>query len=367
MKSLFVMGFEASGKTILTLGLSLCLMDKGVQVGYFKPVGTPSSSGPLTEDEGVKLLKEILGLPTKEKVLSPVSIGAHYLSSSQRKEKYQDLITSALTTVKKEQRPDVLLIGGATNPYILSSYGLDAVSLAQRFKAPVILSVNANSDFALDQSLFLNHYLQEKGVPVLGNVFNNVFRPLQDKVEGVYQPLFEEQGCKVLGIVPATSEINYPTAREYVGTLGGELLIGEDFLDKRIENIVVGSMTMEGALKYLQRSPNKAVVIGGDRNDLALCALETSTSLLILTGGLYPNIKVISQAEEKEVPVLLVHHDTYSTVELIHSINKGFRIHPHDKEMIGLVKKNIHSYCNWDALWDYLEIDGGVPEGVTDS
>lgn len=357
MKSLFVMGFEASGKTILTLGLSLCLREKGVKVGYFKPVGTSSSPTAVMEDEGVLLMKEVLDLPTNDEVLSPVSIGSHYLSSTLRQEKYREMIAASFQKIKKEQRPDLLLIGGATNPYILSSYGLDAISLAQSFEAHVIVSVNANSDFSLDQSLFLNHFLKEKGVLVLGNVFNNVFRPLQDKVKGVYQPLFKSQGCRVLGIIPATSEINHPTAREYVGILGGELLMGEEFLDKRIENIVVGSMTMEGALKYLQRSPNKAVVIGGDRNDLALCALETSTSLLILTGGLYPNIKVISQAEEKEVPVLLVHHDTYSTVELIHSINKRFRIHSHDKELIQLVKKNIHSYFDWDSFWNFLELD----------
>lgn len=355
MKSLFIMGFEASGKTLLALGLSLCLKDKEMKVGYFKPVSS-SSSGTREEDEGVALMKEILGLASTVEDLSPVRIGSHYLSSVQRKKKYREMIETSLEKVKREEDPDVLLMGGATNPYLLSSYELDSVSLAKTLGTPVLISINAQNDFSLDEVLFLNTYLKEKGVEVIGNVFNNVFRPLQDKVTGIYQPILEEKGYVVLGSIPATSEINYPTAKEYVGTLGGEILIGEEFLNKRIENIVVGSMTMEGALKYLQRSPNKAVVIGGDRNDLALCALETSTSLLILTGGLYPNIKVISQAEEKEVPVLLVHQDTYSTVELIHSINKRFRIHPEDREIIDLVKKNVNSYCDWKPLWDFLEM-----------
>lgn len=354
MKSLFIMGYEASGKTLLALGLSLCLKERGMKLGYFKPVGS-SSSTTKEEDEGVTLMKEILELPSSTEELSPVRIGSHYLSSRQRKKKYRDRIFSSLQALKEREDPDLLLIGGATNPHLLSSYGLDSVSLALELETPVLISINASNDFSLDQILFLNKYLKESGVEILGNLFNNVFRPLQDKVSGVYRPLLEDQGYKVLGSIPATTEINYPTAKEYVGTLGGELLMGEEFLDKRIENIVVGSMTMEGALKYLQRSPNKAVVIGGDRNDLALCALETSTSLLILTGGLYPNIKVISQAEEKEVPVLLVHQDTYSTVELIHSINKRFRIHPEDKEIIELVKKNVKSFCDWEPLWEFLE------------
>lgn len=55
-----------------------------------------------------------------------------------------------------------------------------------------------------------------------------------------------------------------------------------------VEDIVIGTMAIESALGYLRRTANKAVIIGGDRLEAALYALETSTAALILTGGLYP-------------------------------------------------------------------------------
>ena len=74
-------------------------------------------------------------------------------------------------------------------------------------------------------------------------------------------------------------------------------------------------MDVESALKYFRKTPNKAVITGGDRADIQMAALETSTRCLILTGNLYPSPAVIRRAEELDVPVLLTDMDTLSTVE----------------------------------------------------
>ena len=76
---------------------------------------------------------------------------------------------------------------------------------------------------------------------------------------------------------------------EFYDILGGEILAAHDHLHLPVEDVVIGAMTTAGALTYLRRAANKAVILGGDRADLALAALETSTSVLILTGGLYPD------------------------------------------------------------------------------
>ncbi len=44
-------------------------------------------------------------------------------------------------------------------------------------------------------------------------------------------------------------------------------------------------------------------------------ALETSTSVLVLTGNVRPAAQVIDRAEEREVPIILVPDDTLTTVE----------------------------------------------------
>ena len=58
----------------------------------------------------------------------------------------------------------------------------------------------------------------------------------------------------------------------------------------------------------------------GDRADIQLAALETSTTCLILTGNLRPSPLIVKQADEFGVAVLLVRTSTLQTVEAIEGI-----------------------------------------------
>ena len=153
--------------------------------------------------------------------------------------------------------------------------------------------------------------------------------------------------------MPQRRAIAAPTVNEFLNVLGGELLTQQTNLNRLVENITVGTMTPESALSYLRRSSNKAVITGGDRIDMALTALETSTSVLILTGGLYPDLKVISRAEEKGVPVILVHYDTFSTVENLHSIYRT--INPKNEEAIRILKEDVNKFIDFGPIMELIK------------
>ena len=205
-------------------------------------------------------------------------------------------------------------------------------------------------DYSFDKTIFYNEHFRLAGVPILGNIFNNVSRTLLDKTRGIYTPILEDAGFPVLGVIPQKAEIAAPTVREYYDTLGGELLVGdENKMMHLVEEVVIGSMTIEGALSYLRRAPNKAVITGGDRSDIAITALETSTSVLILTGGLYPDVSVISKATEKNVPVILVHYDTYTAIERMHEVSR--RIHPSDTKAVQIPKITSTNSAAGSPLW----------------
>ena len=70
-----------------------------------------------------------------------------------------------------------------------------------------------------------------------------------------------------------------------------------------------------------------AVVTGGDRTDLQMAALESSTQCLILTGHIPPVDFILSRAEEVEIPVLSVDLDTLTTVEIIDRAFGQVRLH----------------------------------------
>jgi BioD-like phosphotransacetylase family protein len=207
-----------------------------------------------------------------------------------------------------------------------------------------------DDDYALDRLLLVNSFIRDSGLDLVGTVLNNIPKQLLDKVKGVCAPLMEERGFRVLGSIPARTELTAPTVQELWDILGGELLVGHEELSRPVEDVVIGAMTQESALSYFRRSVNKAVITGGDRSDVALAALATSTSVLILTGGLYPDVKVLACASEKGVPVLLVPGDTYATIERLHLVARKFKAN--DVQGITAAKESLERYCDYQTIWE---------------
>ncbi len=352
MKSLYIMGTPGSGKTVVALGLAQKLHQEGYKVGYFKPVAS-GRKVPGSGDMDSALLKKVLDLKAPLEIIAPVSAGPFYLSAQMVMKDALARIRGAFEEISRGA--DVVLIDGALSMDILGSHGLDSVALAKALGSHALLVLKVENDYSLDNAIFLNRHLVLEGITVAGNIFSNVPRPLYAKTDGVYRPILEKAGYKTLGVFPSRPEIAAPTVAEFYDALGGEILAGHEHLNLRVEDVIIGSMTIAGALTYLRRAANKAVILGGDRADLALAALETSTSVLILTGGLYPDVKVLARAEEMHVPVILVHYDTYTTIEKLALVSR--QIQPHDQESIRAALENIESYCDWTSIIQGLAED----------
>jgi len=346
MKSLYIMGTPGSGKTVTVLGLAQKFRQEGYRVGYFKPVANVRSLADGNMDMDAVLMKEVLNLEAPLKKIAPFNVNPSYLSARANLEEALDNILEAYREVS--DGAEIMLIDGALSYDILGSYGMDCVSLAKKFGSAALLVLKVENDYSLDNAIFLNRCLTCEDIPVIGTIFSNVPRPLYAKTDGIYRPLLDKAGFRTLGVSPTRPEIASPTVAEYHEALGGEILAGHDRMDLLVEDVIIGAMTMEGALTHLRRTANKAVILGGDRADLALAALETSASVLILTGGLYPDVKVIARAEEKRVPVILVHYDTYATVEKMGQVSR--HIQPSDKVSIRVALDNIEQYCNWQFI-----------------
>jgi len=349
VKSLFIMGTPASGKTAASVGLALRFQQEGYRVNYFKPVGITGGTSRDEDEDGV-LMKSVLRMDHSLKDIVPYTVGPSYLSGNRNCVSLQEII-SAYRRVSEGS--DIVIVGGASFPHIMGCVGLDSITLAREFKSTAVFLIHIENDFSLDNAIFINSYLECRGIPIAGNIFNNVPRALLAKTQGVYQAVIEEKGYRSLGVVPRRPEIASPTVAEYFEALGGEVLSGKENMDRLVEDVLVGAMTIESALGYLRRAPNKAVITGGDRADIALAALETSTSALILTGGLYPDVKVIARAIEREVPVLLVHYDTYTTLERCAEISR--RLRPTDRRSIELAQENIDKYIDWKGILKTLK------------
>ncbi len=68
------------------------------------------------------------------------------------------------------------------------------------------------------------------------------------------------------------------------------------------------------------------MITGGNRADIQLAALETSTRCVVLTGDQMPNRILLARAREAGVPMILVRYDTLTTVEKLESVLGRIRI-----------------------------------------
>jgi len=355
LKKVYLMGKTGSGKTAIALGLALIWKEKGLKVAYFKPK-TAGQNLPPNQDTDVSILKKVLDLPWTPEQIAPVKTESTYIFgqsdyNSISVEKMERKLEDSFREISDVSQ--VMIIEGGKSPYACFSILLDDFSLAKKWEVPVIYISNLDKDDDLDELLFYNNYIQSRGLFLLGNILNGVSPEKLDRTRNFFQPFMEEKGYKLLGLIPTNPAISFPTVAEFHETLQGELLAGEENLGRPVEDIVVGTMTIEGALRYLRRALNKAVITGGDRSDLALTAMETSTSVLILTGGLYPDIRVISQAREKGVPVILVNYDTYTTIGMLQGIVRQIR--SDDTKTTALIRDEIAKCCQWEKIESEME------------
>jgi len=362
MKKLLVSGVRRSGKTVFCLSLALILREQGLRVGYFKPIGWQTlvkerfPSGKhlgYFGDPDAHLLKEVLELEQPLGEIVPVLTDFHYLTSlaGETDEALEKRIIEAYGRVS--EGVDVLLIEGGHIPPLLCSRGLSNYHLAKKFDAKYLIMGRIRSDLYVDDLVFRKTILDLLKINCVGTVLNNVPRISLQRAKGIIKPILEEKGLKVWGIIEEKRELTAPTVADVQDLLEGEILEAPENLDNiLVEDILVGSMTAESAIRYFRRSVNKAVVAGGDRDDIALAALETSTSVLILTGNLYPDVRVLSKAREKNVPVILVPYDTYTTISKLEGLTG--KLKPTNMERIEKLKNTIKTEVDWKGLYETL-------------
>jgi BioD-like phosphotransacetylase family protein len=348
--SIYISGTGYSGKTALCLGLYGKFQEMGFRVGYFKPVGQGQKmvDGKL-RDLDVILMKEVMDLSEPLDELCPVVLGKRYLDQiSKECPEAKDKILKALEKVKEDK--DVLLIESASRPEYLTCCGLDVPELSKVFNAKILLSVKGDDDDVAEKAILYRDYMKWKDAELLGVVLNFVPYEQLERMRGIVSSVLERCGLEVLGVVPDHRELTNPSVSDLVDILGAEVLAGRENLENLIEGYLVGAMSPESAMSWFRRSVGGALITGGDRTDLILTALETKPSTIVLTGNIYPSARVLSAAEAKKIPVLLVPYDTYTTVTRLDLLEGRIVPSPTSTKKIQLTRQIIGEYVDWKRI-----------------
>jgi len=342
-----------SGKTSLCLGLGLQMQADSKKVGYLKPIGTqPFMVGNNLADEDANFVRQVLRLETPAWELSSVMVTNDLLEEILAGKDVETIgkgLESAVTTASEKH--DVLLLEGGTSMRDGSSVGLDTLHVVNRLDVPVLSVTRWRSlRFVLDDIMAARARLGEH---LFGVVINAVPEDAMELANEQLRPYLEKQGIRTYGILPYQQSLTAVTIGEIVELLEAQVLTGDHLFSHLVENLTVGAMTVESALPRFRRQVNKAVVTGGDRADIQAAALETSTSVLVLTGNLQPSPSILKMAEERGVAVLLVRQNTITAVESIEKIFGRTRLGQAEK--LNRFQAIIEEHIDYDRLKEDLD------------
>lgn len=341
---------ERAGKSFLSLGFIQKLQKEGKSFAYFKPIGVPKAAFSDKADPDVSfILNTVYKTPHPYELISPVSIpDAYYIDliDSNKREEYLQLIKKAYDELTKDV--EYIIVEGNPSIRKFVRVGIDDVSIAQMLGIKDLIFVSTDSsDRCIDNFFFTKNYFEFRKMNILGIIFNKIDYEYIARINELAEDHISRYNIPILGIIERSVELFSPRVSELKEQIGGELINepASSGLNNIVETYLIGAMNAQAALKYFRQVKRAAVITGGDRADLAVAALDQDVSCLILTGFMQPDIRVITAANEKKIPIILSPSDTYTTMRNLERLKPGIQKDELDK-VLHIVEKEI----DWDLL-----------------
>ncbi len=347
---------QFAGKNLMTIAFGLKLQKEGLKVGYMKPVGAvPGMKNGKEGDEDAFFVQEVLGLDDDPALVTPVLVTRDFKTKAFRTpcEGLLDIIVKAYE--KLSQDKDVMLISGSGSFLHAGRYcSVNGPAVVAALGVKTLLLDRFDNGLNYDYVLSAKDILESQGNELVGAVLNDLHHSYMDEAKDMIAPALQSRGVDVLGLIPRDPFMAGMKISDLAERLGGRILTAAAGGDRLIDSFLIGTMQVENFLTHFQRQKNAAVILGSDRADLQLVALEGHCPCLVLTGNLYPNDIIMNRAEVLGVPMILVREDTFSTANLMETVQKTHKLREQIKINHGtqLVNANV----DLNALRDKLGI-----------
>ena len=353
-KYLLIASTEAyCGKSATILGLSYLAQTQDISIGYGQPLAADFREN--QEDpapaEDAKILVSALGLSPEQAKQPLLFLDRHTIEKRLQGSDRQDYSKTVRDYISGIGG-DLVFLEGSSNLWEGSIFNLSVPEIAELVDASILLVARYHPQLLVGSLLSAKKFLGER---LLGVVINDVPPEEFSTASETIKQYLEEQHIPVLGMIPKDRILNSVSVRELAKRLNAEVLCCAEHLDWMIESLSIGAMNVNSALGYFRQRENMAVVTGGDRTELQMAALETSTHCLILTGRIPPQDIIIERAESLEIPVLSVNTDTLTTVEVV---DKAFGKAPLQEEIkVRQIKRLMQQNFDFDRLLKHLGLE----------
>lgn len=312
---------HGSGLTSTCLGLVSALQQRGVNVGFYKPLEQPRS-GVFGADRSSALIRLTSTLRPPEPI--PAAQVARLLSENALVSLMEQAIAAATAVIAAH---DVVIVEGlVAGPDLIYSSRMN-VALAKAFDADVVL-VGTTDDNPIEHlaeamAITAQTYRANEHDRVIGAIVNRIPECTPEAVD-VLRGALAKHDLPLVGAVPFRAELTWCRVRDIVAGLEITVL-NEGESDRRVKDVIVGAQAVPGILPLL--TEGRLIVVPGDRHDviLSVClAAMNGTRLagLLLTVGLEPDPRVwdlCRPAAETGLPVLLTPSYSYETAAIVHA------------------------------------------------
>lgn len=355
-KAIYIATVESdSGKSLISLGLLRMMLTKSSKVGYFRPIINEFNENNIDEHTNTAINFFNLDVNYEDCFAYKQGEVIELLSEG----KVDEVIQTVIKKYKKlEAKFDYVLVEGTDFSGEGGFTELDVnLMIAKNLNIPALIVGSGNGkkkkDFVNTMQISYNSFIK-KEVDVIAIIANKIEI---DEVDYIKQELLKSfPDTLQIDIIPKIDFLAFPTVKEVVKALHGNVLFGEQFLDNAIGSYSTGAMQLRN---YLTRIKENALVITpGDRADIILGALQANASKnypkiagIILTGTLIPEESILKLIEgvQSTVPIISVDGGTF------HISNK-----------IGAVKSKIYATHNKKILLSLDTFDKYVnAEGIT--
>jgi BioD-like phosphotransacetylase family protein len=343
------------GKTTTSIGLLAAIRERGLRLGFLKPVGQRYLVVDGTRaDEDAVLMSEAFGLPDALDDMSPVTLPRHFTTDYVMGRIHDDLgaqVASAYDRVAADK--DVVVVEGTGHAGVGAVVGLSNARVAALLGAPVIIVSEGGIGRPIDEIVLNGALFAAHGVRVIGAVVNKVDVESHPDLPEVIQRGLHQHGVELLACIPYSQFLANPSLELIATHLDGEQLAGEAKPGQTIGWVAIGAMQATHAVELLR--DRTLLITPGDREDLVLAAIEANGAAavprvigIVLTGGFRPPDRVLDALRDAGVFAYLVRTDTYRTAQAVDEIL--VKTHSSDTEKISTIIELVDGALDVDAL-----------------
>ncbi|MGE4292533.1 MAG: phosphotransacetylase family protein [Desulfovibrio sp.] len=307
-----------SGKNMVVIGLGLKFKEMGLNIGYMKPVGAlPLEKDGKLGDEDAYFVQDVLGLDGDPQLVTPVVVTHDFKvqAFTGKCDPFIPKIREAYETLS--QGRDVTLVAGSGSMYSGKYCDVDGSTLCRELGLKCVVIDRFQKDLKYDYLAIMKETL---GDQLAGVILNDIPPSFMDEVNDLIKPFLERIGIRVLGVIPTDTIMGTITVADLADRLGGKVVSAHSSADRVVERFLIGTMQVENFMTHFRKHQNAAIIVGGDRSDVQLVALEGDAPCLILTGNLYPNDIILTRSEVLKTPIIIAREDTFTVAKKMESI-----------------------------------------------